>query len=412
MKKNEKNGVADPETTQLNTRVPAQWKQAMRLVSIATGTKMERIMLDILCATYGVGGESIENRCKSYRGAFERIVQKDALPFSQLLTPLGECPAMALWGLRVRSSPTPPDQSNIKMNCPDGCWILKALMGMAGKMGSLPNCNWDSIARRVKDFLSAQSSNGLRPAYLISLRQYLSAFAFHFSDISLPEIGHKELEEWFQGRREKGATRASNIGRLRSFFSFAVRRGWIEVNPCDRLERVKIDRKAPQILSVKAARVLLTLTARRAPECLPYLALCMFAGVRPSEARQLQWSDIRGQFAHISAAASKVRRRRLAFLPANCLEILNSCDRSKPLMPSHSTIRRRLRLAVKLFRVAQCPQDILRHTAASYLLAKHQDAGKVALWLGNSPKILLTHYTELVTPEEAEQFFALNITPD
>jgi hypothetical protein len=53
------------------------------------------------------------------------------------------------------------------------------------------------------------------------------------------------------------------------------------------------------------------------------------------------------------------------------------------------------------------PQDVLRHTAASNLLAHHQDVGKVAAFLGNSAGILLTHYKALVEKEDAEKFMKL-----
>jgi hypothetical protein len=51
-------------------------------------------------------------------------------------------------------------------------------------------------------------------------------------------------------------------------------------------------------------------------------------------------------------------------------------------------------------------QDILRKTAASFLMAKYQDAQKVSEWLGNSPNILKKHYRNLKTPEEAALFWA------
>ncbi|MCP5517097.1 MAG: hypothetical protein H7A45_07570 [Verrucomicrobiales bacterium] len=53
------------------------------------------------------------------------------------------------------------------------------------------------------------------------------------------------------------------------------------------------------------------------------------------------------------------------------------------------------------------PKDVLRHTAASHLLTLKKDAAGVALELGNSPQVLLTHYRELVTRDQAAEFWAL-----
>lgn len=52
-------------------------------------------------------------------------------------------------------------------------------------------------------------------------------------------------------------------------------------------------------------------------------------------------------------------------------------------------------------------QDILRHTAATHMLALKQDAAAVALDFGNSPSILLRHYRALVSDQETKRFLAL-----
>jgi len=53
------------------------------------------------------------------------------------------------------------------------------------------------------------------------------------------------------------------------------------------------------------------------------------------------------------------------------------------------------------------PKDILRHTAASMLMATWEDEGKVAATLGNSPSILHAHYRELVARAKAERCWAI-----
>lgn len=74
---------------------------------------------------------------------------------------------------------------------------------------------------------------------------------------------------------------------------------------------------------------------------------------------------------------------------------------------SRTTRRRFIRAARSHLGFAAWPQDVLRHSAASYMLAFHRDAGRVAYWLGNSPTILMRHYCELVPAEEAERFWKI-----
>lgn len=73
----------------------------------------------------------------------------------------------------------------------------------------------------------------------------------------------------------------------------------------------------------------------------------------------------------------------------------------------YSTRRRAVRRARIHLGLAAWPQDVLRHTCASYWVAKIKDVGEVALELGNSPSVLLRHYRELVTGEDADRFWAI-----
>jgi len=51
--------------------------------------------------------------------------------------------------------------------------------------------------------------------------------------------------------------------------------------------------------------------------------------------------------------------------------------------------------------------DVLRHTYASMRMGAGGNAAEVAGEMGNSPGILLTHYRELVTADDAAKFWAI-----
>jgi integrase len=155
---------------------------------------------------------------------------------------------------------------------------------------------------------------------------------------------------------------------------------------------------------------MLEITRRQWPQSLAFVALALLAGIRPEETSRLSWPDVdleRG-IVTVSEAACKIRRRRLVHLmPAAVawLEVARACQSVLPIKP---TTRRRM---IKRLRVAaelpRWPQDIMRHTAASMMLAHTENAGKVALELGNSVTMLLNHYRELVTQEQAQAFWNL-----
>ena len=54
----------------------------------------------------------------------------------------------------------------------------------------------------------------------------------------------------------------------------------------------------------------------------------------------------------------------------------------------------------------------LRHSFISYRVAVVQDVGKVALEAGNSPQMIFKHYRELVTPDEAKDWFSIMPTKE
>ena len=206
-------------------------------------------------------------------------------------------------------------------------------------------------------------------------------------------------------------TRRTWLSRVSALFAFCVRRGYCDKNPCDRIEPVTCDRKPPSIVTPGQSRELLA----AAPTVMrPYIILGMFAGIRPEELTRLDWSHINLETATVNIDFPKVRGRR-RIVPLDPLSV--SLLKQHPLQrgavsPCRATICRWRKRSRALIGLARFPQDLFRHTAASYLLAKHQDAGKLALWLGNSVKVLMSHYIVPVSATECESFWnpALDIS--
>jgi hypothetical protein len=53
------------------------------------------------------------------------------------------------------------------------------------------------------------------------------------------------------------------------------------------------------------------------------------------------------------------------------------------------------------------PNNVLRHSYATYRLAQCQDAARVALEMGNSPQMLFRNYRELADERDAAAWFSL-----
>lgn len=266
-----------------------------------------------------------------------------------------------------------------------------------------------SLPDAVSLFIHSKQRSGFDSRYVTTLRQILNRFQKDTPAKTVRDAATM-FEGWMYLQNWQNTSLASNLGRMSSFFRFSVNRGWLDKNPCESFEKPRIHRKTPQILTYDQSATILRWALEHRPRLLAYLALTLFAGVRPEEVEKISWGAVDLDALHVivSAEASKVSRRRITPIPPNAALWLIAAKAKGALLPVSQSSRKRF---VKELRVQigleEWPQDVLRHTAASYMLAKVQDAGKVALWLGNSPKILLTRYVELVSKQQTQLFWEL-----
>ena len=257
----------------------------------------------------------------------------------------------------------------------------------------------------IKELLAAKRVALRRENYLDNLESHLLDFAKGREGVAIASVGLREVEAYLAGAKSSGS-RSTRLNRLSTLLSFAVRRGYMEKNPCELVERVTIEWHAPEILTVPQCRALLLAARKEDAAFLPHLALCLFAGVRPAEALRLTWDDLNltTGLLTIDAEDSKTRSRRVVELPEACVTWL----RLGGDLPAIN-VRKRLNAVATSAGITPWPRDAMRHTAASYW---HALKGEVvtARNLGHSEAILHRHYRALVTPAGAKEFFA--ITPD
>lgn len=270
----------------------------------------------------------------------------------------------------------------------------------------------------INSCITEKRGLGRRPAYIAALEYTLGLFSESRDSTPVSSITTADCETWLSSRRNP-SVRSSFQTRLSTLFAWCVQRGHITVNPVSRIGKVSVEQRPPVILT--PAQVDSGLAWIRGRDIEPYFVLGLFCGIRPDELLRLRWEsvDLRRGLVTIDAATSKVRRRRivpiapraLALLTAPRPEVIGEAigraiePRSGPIWPlSAQSLKRR---RAELLRAAGLPRssDILRHTCASYMMARDGDAGRVAGVLGNSPGVLLTRYRELVSPEDAALFW-------
>jgi integrase len=141
-----------------------------------------------------------------------------------------------------------------------------------------------------------------------------------------------------------------------------------------------------------------------------YLALGAFSGLRHAELMRLDWEEIKSAQKHIEVTAGKAKtaQRRIVPIQQNLRAWIMPhvqqtgfvfCGDPSRFLNRVTAVARDLKIT--------WPQNGLRHSYASYRLAKCKSAAEVALEMGNSPAMVFRHYRELVTPLDAKKWWGL-----
>ena len=102
----------------------------------------------------------------------------------------------------------------------------------------------------------------------------------------------------------------------------------------------------------------------------------------------------------VPARAAKTRRRRLVTIQPNLEAWLALDGELRAIGPM--TVRAVIRASK-----VEWHHNVTRHSFVSYHLAQFQNAGKTALQAGHTEQMLFSNYRELVTPDQAKEFWEI-----
>ena len=281
-----------------------------------------------------------------------------------------------------------------------------------------------TIEEAKDEFLSAREPHISRSA-LRDYRRTLNRLADSHPARRVNTITATDVESFLKAQNV-GPKRFNNMrGDLHAFFNYCLSpaRKWTRENPVIGTTKFKIARGIPAIITTeKAAELMAYLEtyscgarAQHAPGCLvPYFALCLFAGLRPSvddgEIRKLGESpdvakliDRKLGFIRITPDISKVGSIRQVKIRDNLAAWLARypLDRFPIILPN---MQDKVSVVRKHFGLTD---DVLRHTFISNHVAKWQSLGAAALEAGNSEAMIRKHYLNLVSDEDATAFWAI-----
>jgi integrase len=285
-----------------------------------------------------------------------------------------------------------------------------------------------TVAEIVEKIIGQAKANRRRDVTVIDLRHRLGYFADAFGGRRPSEIGLAELEQWASNPVLSPRSRRHNLTKASQLYRYALKHGWCIENPIPKLTRPRVEQAEPHILAVEECAKLLSLAEQF--NLTAFVALGIFAGIRPDELRKLDWSKVKlaEKLVRLDAGVTKIGLRRIVELPDVALPwLLPVAKKSGSIVDADSSFKKRwkkLRRAagygapgsetekekVAGVKLRKWGNDAMRHTAASCWCAKTGDYPKTAAMLGHSLDVLHRHYRGLVSPGDAERFF--NLRPD
>jgi integrase len=265
-----------------------------------------------------------------------------------------------------------------------------------------------SVRQAVDEVIANRRDAGLSKQYCGDLQFRLGRFVNAFGDRSVASITTKEIDAWLELLGVGSVTRNTFLRDVRTLYSFSCKRNYCTENPASSATRAKEQSREVEVLSVEDARRLLTASS---PEMLPYWAIGLFAGLRPSEIRHLQWADVDFEDALITVRSTKTGRKRFVKMQPNLLALLTPYRRDEGKVVSPVNFRRQYAQDKAAAGLSDWQVNGMRHSFGSYWHAQFNDINALAVQMGNSPEVIERHYRKAVRPKEAHRYWSTMPSP-
>lgn len=272
---------------------------------------------------------------------------------------------------------------------------------------SRPTNGEKSVEEAITALLRAKEKAGLTPQYAKQLGWCLRRFERDHSKDKIHEITSEGVEEWLEEEDFQPVNRKNYLRDLKMLFRFSVKQGWCAADPTESLVSPRIPDAEICVLSAEDAGNLLTAAQSASSDGMcAAIAIKLFAGLRTSEVRNLDWADVKVEEIVVQGKIAKSRQRRVVPMSTNLAAwLLPHRQINGPVAPIGWRDRyERLQVVSEV----TLPKNVLRHTFGTYFYASHRDEAKTASAMGNSPDMIFRHYRGIVESASAKAFWKLS----
>jgi integrase len=278
-----------------------------------------------------------------------------------------------------------------------------------------------TVSAAATQFLAEKTMGHLRPRTIQDYKTRVNRLVRACGERLVHEVTVDELKRVIAPPGNAARTKNGNRRVLYTFFEWCVKVDYCPGNPVEKIDTARVEDVEPKILTLSEVRALLRAALDYKEGVLvPYIALSLFAGLRPAELERIKWTniDLKERLITVRGDAAKLRKRRTIEVSENLVVwLLPYVTRpivGKNFRRDFEEVRR---MAGFQGRGSETKpeeglkpwvDDILRHTALSHHLGHHKHEGKTAAWAGNSPDILQKSYKGLVNPEDSAAYWFLS----
>ncbi len=281
-----------------------------------------------------------------------------------------------------------------------------------------PTRNVDEL---IEDYLESRVLAGRRPDTIRDIRQRLGCassrkggrqelqpfgFANDFKEVPVANVTTDSLDRWLNSHSGGSVGRKNTRTHLVGLFNFALKRKYIKENVAAALEIPTVRKALPYVMPIDDVEKLMQTAVGEGQEPVAYFALCLFAGIRPTEAQRLDWAEIDFQRREIfiKSTISKTHDERWIEMQDNLVAWLSPIRRDSGPVTFSRFIFDRIRKKSGV----RWKSDCMRHSFGSYHLGAFENAGKTALQMGHRELgTLFEHYRRAVKKEDAERFWRI-----
>ena len=281
----------------------------------------------------------------------------------------------------------------------------------------------EKVAGLWVDAKASEKRKGiLRASSLRDISATANKLIKNWGELKIAELTESRFRKYFNSLTLSQRGLFNHRSLISQFFNWAKRENLIALNPVENIQ-IKVIKNDIQILSVDESAKLMGRAESDFPDLLAYHAVCLFAGLRPTEAELLDWKqiDLSERQITVLGETSKTKETRNVKIEetlAHWLEaykgeqkgfILNPVNRRKRLQAFRIALGFKFRIAKKDINPdgPEWVSDILRHSFASYWLPKYNDRPHLAEQMGNSIKMIKDHYKKVIPASEVARFWKI-----